>query len=209
MDEVPPMPMKPRRLSRLAMVSIWFGVSLIAVAFFQWKLEEYLTPFLLNPLFLCLLAALGLLVVASIIYLLLNLKNPKQAVQPLLINVATGLVFFFVPFTDIWLALEFRSNLKDYNEVVDLVEEGHLQPNDIGLARLPQKYHGLSQGDDIIIDTSDGTLSVFFFTFRGILDNYSGFMYRSDDTPPGNGIAWGDWFQVERKRAQWYFCASR
>jgi hypothetical protein len=201
---------KPRRRSTLTVLSNIFGIILIATTFWQWDLVDYVTPFLVGPLLLCLLGGLLTPIIASVIHLIVNLKQRlSRAFQPLLVNLITLLLILFVPLTEIWLDLEFRLNWSGYNEVVQMVIEGTLEPDDIGLVRLPAEYRHLSKGGgDIIVDSSDGTLSVFFFTFRGILDNYSGFMYRSNDTPPTGEYTIGDWRQVIRKRPHWYFCVS-
>jgi hypothetical protein len=105
-----------------------------------------------------------------------------------------------------WLEVEFRWKWDDYNEVIALIESGELQPDDSGLTRLPPEYLYLTVGGDIIIDTSDVTLSVFFFTFRGVMDNFSGYMYRANNTPPDDVIT--DWTQIQQKRPYWFFCSS-
>ncbi len=90
-----------------------------------------------------------------------------------------------------------------------MVEEGRIKPNDIGLAKLPPEYRHISRGGAIMVERDDGVTSVFFFTFRGVLDNFSGYMYRSNDTPPPQYLMGGDWVQIERKQPYWFFCASR
>jgi hypothetical protein len=208
MNKASPIPTKPRRLSWLAIISTCFGFSLMLIRLTtdtQLFIQKgiYTSLFLICftlPLFLCLLA----LVLASIIHFLINRKIPKQVIQPLLINVATGLIIFFVPFTDIRLELEFRSHVKAYNEVVELVQAGHLQVDSSGRARLPQQYQRLSRGGEIKINLSDETLSVLFYTSRDFA--HSGFMYRADDTPPKLEHPWT---QIVRKRPHCYFCASQ
>ena len=50
--------------------------------------------------------------------------------------------------------------------------------------------------------------AIFFFTFRGILDNFSGFIYRSDDNPPLNGDFSGDFVEMKKLRSHWFWAAS-
>ncbi len=47
-----------------------------------------------------------------------------------------------------------------------------------------------------------------FFTYRGILDSFSGFMYRSDDTSPGDGDFAGEFYETERLRKNWFWAAA-
>jgi hypothetical protein len=152
-------------LSALAVVCITYGLVIIAVTALQWVLVEILTPFIMTPLQLLLWAVLGLLMLVSIIYFVARRrKNPRQARLPLLINAVVILILWFVPFTDIWLDLEFRMNKAAYQQVVRMVES---------------------------------------------LDNFSGYMYRSNDTPPSEWLMLGDWVQIKRKQPYWFFCASR
>ena len=202
-------PSKIKNVSVLAVVCICFGFLIITTTALQWVLVAFLTPFLMVPVMLVLWAGFAALTLATIVYLVAQAKkNLMRAVLPLLINGFTFLILWRVPFTTIWLDLEFRLNYQAYNEIVMMVEDGRIQPSDIGLARLPSGYRHISRGGDIIVERSDGVTSVFFFTFRGVLDNFSGYMYRSNDTPPPQDFMAGDWFQIERKQAHWFFCAS-
>jgi hypothetical protein len=90
-----------------------------------------------------------------------------------------------------------------------MVESGQLKPNEYGRVELPPDYRYLSKGGgDIMVDTSDGITSIFFYTYRGVLDNFSGYMYRSNDTHPIRDFMGGDWAETTRKDRYWYFCAS-
>lgn len=196
-------------LSALAVVCITYGLVVIAVTALQWVLVEILTPFMMTPLQLLLWAVLGLLMLVSIIYFVARRrKNPRQARLPLLINAVVILILWFVPFTDIWLDLEFRMNKAAYQQVVRMVESGEL-PSATYTMQLPSAYSSISRGGDTIVDRSDGVTSIFFFTCRGVLDNFSGYMYRSNDTPPSEWLMLGDWVQIKRKQPYWFFCASR
>jgi hypothetical protein len=201
---------KFKSVSVLAVVCICFGFLIIATTALQWVLVEFLTPFLMAPMMLFLWTGFAGLTLATMVYLVAQFKkNLMRAVLPLLINGVTFLILWRVPFTTIWLDLEFRLNYQAYDEIVKMVEDGRIQPNDIGLARLPSGYRHISRGGDIQVERNDGVTSVFFYTFRGVLDNFSGYMYRSNDTPPPQHFMAGDWVQIERKQPHWFFCASR
>ncbi len=192
-----------------AAVSLCFGVAFVAVHALQWPLTDLLTPFCVGPLLLAVKAALALLIVGAIVYWLIGLDDPIWNAVPLAINIGALLIVLLVPFTAIWLDAEFRAHRDEYHQVVELVEAGAIQPESHYLASLPPEYRHLSRGGgEIMIDTRDGVTRVFFFTFAGVLDNFSGFIYRSDDNPPQAGDFGADWQQVEQKRAHWYFGAS-
>jgi hypothetical protein len=150
------------------------------------------------------------LIVGSVINLAFQIWHRwGLGILPLAINLAVLATLWFVPFTRLWLAREFRMNWEGYNEVIALVETGEIQPSTrYGLATLPQEYCGLSRDCEILIDTSDDVTRVFFFTFRGVLDNFSGYMYRSDDRPPDSLDFAGDWHETEEVRPHWYWMSS-
>ncbi len=197
--------------SPFTIISLCFSVSIIGITALSWSLVDYLNPFCMGALLLLSWVSLIIMIVASIIYLLFRIKkNITRAITPFIINVTTLLIICFVPFTEIWLELEFRLKWNDYNDVVKLVEEGQIEADKWGIALLPLEYRHTSRGGgEIIIDKRDGVTRIFFFTYRGILDNFSGYMYRSDDNPPQEFDFGGDWSQVEKKRPHWFFCASK
>lgn len=197
-------------ISLFAIICAFWGFLMIAITALEWDLVEYLTPFLMAPMMLCLWAVFIGLTLVAIVYLIVQFrKNLNKAISPLLINGVIFLILWFVPFTNIRLDLEFRLKYRAYNEIIEMVENGGIQPNDIGVASLPSGYRHISRGGNIMIDRSNGVTSVFFFTFLGVLDNFSGYMYRSDDTPPPEDFMGGDWVQIERQQSYWFFCASR
>ncbi len=203
-------PLATPLMSTIAAISIFYGVIIIMFTAVQWIIIDFLGPFLVGPLLLCLWSGFLILLPGSIIYFIFQFnKNIKKACLPLLINVFTILILVFVPFTAIWLNIEFRLNKNAYDEVIKMVENGELQPNSIGLTRLPPEYRRISRGGDIVVDKQDHVTSVFFYTYRGVLDNFSGYMYRSDNSFPPPDFMGGDWVQVERKQPKWFFCASK
>jgi hypothetical protein len=184
-----------------------FNLFLIIFTFFQWDL---VTPFLLPFIILILWAILGILVLISAISIPFDFRIYSwKSLWPIIINGSTLLILLYVPFTSIRLNIEFTMNKKGYEEVIRMIENGKLEPNEYGQAYLPPEYRHLSKGGgEIMVDTSDGITSVFFYTFLGILDNFSGYMYRSNGAPPDQDFMGGDWAEITRKEPHWYFCAS-
>jgi hypothetical protein len=202
---------RPPTFSPFSRFCIGTGVVLVVVTFFQWDLVEILTPFFLPPLLFLLWAILAITSLVSIIYVFIHFKkNSWKAFLPFLINSVTVLTLVFTPFTSIYLDLEFAIKKRGYEQVIKMVENHELQPsNERGLVKLPTKYSYLSRGGgEIIIDKSSGITSIFFYTYRGILDNASGYMYRSNDMPPSQYLMAEDWQQVVQKEPYWFFCAA-
>lgn len=149
---------------------------------------DSLTPFLFIPL----AGALWLLFLISVIVSLVSLyrkrKLGKVAWLPIGINIAAILIVFFVPFTELWLKVNFALYKADREKVVQEVYSGNLQPNvrkNSPLIKLGSNYPNLSVGgNEFVVQEYNGRKYVFFFTFRGILDNYSGFLYVPDGGDP-------------------------
>ena len=198
-------------LSAFIKLCIGFNLFLIVFTFFQWDFVEILTPFILPFVLLSLWAILGILILISVISIPFDFRIYSwKSLFPIIINGSTLLILLYVPFTSFRLDIEFVMNKKGYKEVIQMVQNGELQSGDYGQAQLPAEYRNLSNGGgEIIVDTSDGSTSVFFYTYRGVLDNFSGYMYRSNDTPPSQDFMGGDWAETTRKEPYWFFCASR
>lgn len=188
-----------------------FNLFLIIFTFFQWDLVEILTSFLLPFVILILWAILGILVLISAVSIPFDFRIYSwKSLLPIIINGSTLLILLYVPFTSIYLNLEFLIKKAGYEQVVKMIENNQLQSsNETGLVTLPSNYKYLSRGGgEIIVDNSDGVTSVLFYTYRGILDNASGYMYRSNDIPPTPYFMAEDWKQIERKEPNWFFCAA-
>ena len=124
-----------------------------------------------------------------------------KAWAPLLIQAATVIIVLTFPFTAVVVKLDFKLHLEERQEVVSKVIKGELAPyssDRCSRIDLPEKYHHLTRGGFIKVQKQNGTVYVFFYTFRGILDNFSGFMYRSDDTYPKIGDCGADIKESEK-----------
>ncbi len=79
------------------------------------------------------------------------------------------------------LDLDFKLHKTQREVVIENVNNGSLSPNVVhnsSLINLENRYPVLSAGgNEIVVEQHEGLKYVFFFTFRGILDNYAGFLY--------------------------------
>ncbi|KIL43121.1 hypothetical protein KR50_35240 [Jeotgalibacillus campisalis] len=171
----------------------------------QWKLVEILTPFVMPVVYL---AVYGFFLAVLIMTLidLIRRRNWKA----IGIQAAAIVLLFTVPFNQIVLEMDFNMNKSERLEVVAQVQDGSLQPNvmhNSSLIRLPEEYSSLSNGGgEIVVEKHEDDYSVLFFTFRGILDGFSGFVY-SNKKPETNAFG-GDFKEVERMAEDWYFVTS-
>ncbi|WP_238579198.1 hypothetical protein [Neobacillus niacini] len=197
--------MKNLKHNRLFFLSLASSILVILIAFFQWNLIEIITEFLMLPIWL---VVFGFFIVITVKTILNLFKNKDW--KPFTIQLLTTILWLFFPFTQVMLNLDFKMNKSEREEVVEMVEQGTLKPNvsyDSLLIHLPKKYDQLSKGGGEIVIEKNGNL-ILFFTYRGILDNFSGFVYSPNDKKPSQSDFDGDFKQIEKLDENWYFVGS-
>lgn len=212
------------KISRFAIVCIVCNfLFIIAFALLKYFEEsgEPILPFFWFFVFIPLLFLIFLLLIVAVGYFFVrfrtNIKRAAFPLLPFLINGTIFLTFWLVPVHAIWGDLKFRLKKDSYKKIVQMVEEGHIQP-DKGLADLPPEYRHLSRGGDIFIEKGDKVTTVLFHTSfkyglswgKGLtrLAGLSGYMYRSDGTLPPERFKVLDWVYVKRIEANWFYYDS-
>jgi hypothetical protein len=189
------------------------GVALALGRAFEWELVDRLTIFLWMPVLALVWLLWAATTVWSLIYAFLNRKNGLAALVPVVMAALFVGLATTVPFTDLWLDWNFETKRQAREAVVARVVAGDLVPNVpnnnklIALTGSP----GLSKGgDEIIVQGAGGSSYIFFYTFRGILDNYSGFLWvPSEGTPRAYMDADEPGTQIEKLSENWYFIGHR
>jgi len=192
----------------MVVFTIVIATILLAVNAFQWNIIEVVTPFLALPLFALVWLLVVISTLLSIVHAIRYRRDGRSAMAPLAISIGAIVAAVFVPFTAIWLQVNFYSKQTAREEIVAQVRNGELLPNVTHSSKvisIPGK--GVSSGDRIIVEGKRINPYVFFFTYSGILDNYSGFLWVpngkdptgfSDARDPGTEITHfgGNWFFV-------------
>lgn len=203
--------MKPN-LFRLSIIA---SIATIGINIFRWPLTDILTPFLEPILELAIYGFFLIIIIWSFIFGLIQMKNQKiKAFIPIIINIATVIIIYIVPFSTLTLEMDFYSNLNAREDVINKITNGELVPNvpyNDSLINLPAKYKNLSKGGgDIVVEYENENLNVLFFTFRGVMDNFSGFMYMSDDNEPErNDLSCTQILEVKKLKNHWYWIACK
>ena len=155
--------------------------------------------------------ALAILTFVSIVYFFVKHKDSvRLAILPLVLNLVALTAAVMIWQIGPSLELSFRWRLRGYTEVVNLVEQEQIQPDERGYASLPSRYEYLSDGGRIKIFGRGEFTSVLFFNTLGILGEYSAYVYRSDDTLPRNYLEDGcdrAW-RVKTNVPNWFLCVS-
>lgn len=201
-----------RAITPGAILRIFLSLALVSILALQWELVDWLTPFILFPLQL---VAASLYAMAFCWELVLLFRRPLNWRTSLsgVVVLACGVAALFVPFTDLWLEWNFDRYETERLKVVEMVQAGTLVPNvphNPSLIALPDRSPCLSQGgNEIVVEEHEGGQYVFFFTYRGILDNYSGFLC----VPPGgdprlfSDLGEKDTTQLVAVRGRWIYAS--
>ena len=75
------------------------------------------------------------------------------------------------------------------------------------VVHLPWATSTSTGGGDILVERENGRLVVLFFTYRGILSHYSGYVYSSDDPPALNDVFGDRVRQSWKVEPRWFFAA--
>ncbi|WP_156187528.1 hypothetical protein [Peribacillus loiseleuriae] len=178
--------------------------------FFQWELIEIFTPFLMPFVWLI---VYGFFLVGFIVAIIgLFKKKDWKPFGIQIITILLLLLLFLIPFNQIVLDIDFKVNKSERDEIILKIHDGTFSPNvshNSSLMHLPDKYDHLSKGGgDIVIEKQGEHYSVLFFTFRGVLDSFSGFVYSPNDKKPQSGSFGGDFKQIVKIDENWYFVAA-
>lgn len=202
-----------RRISNTLYFSVASALVLLTARAFQWNIIDTLTLFIGGPLLGLAWLLVMLTVIWSVAYAYRYRREGATAFAPLAVSIVALFLAFFVPFTQFWLYANFHFNKAAREQVVAKIRDGDFKPNvahNSKLIALP-KGSGVSMGgDEIIVEGPRNSPYVFFFTFRGILDNYSGFLWVPDGKRPelfSDVAATGT--EIKSFGNNWYFIGHR
>lgn len=132
--------------------------------------------------------------------------------KPVLIQLVTVIALFLIPFDKITLDNNFQTKLADRQEIIEMIAEEELLPNvsyNESLIRLPDSYRNLSSGGgEVVMEETDAGLTILFFTFRGVMDNFSGFVYVQDGGKPPKDVFGNDAQEITKIQDNWYYLGS-
>ncbi|MGR6337702.1 hypothetical protein ACU5CE_07565 [Priestia megaterium] len=193
--------------SRLLLLSLISSLFVILVSLFQWDLVDIITEFLMLPIWLFVYAFFIIMTIWTLIHLF-----KKRKWQPFVIQLITISLWFLFPFNQVNLDLNFKIHQDKREEVATKIENGVIKPNvsdSPSLIQLPKKYTQLSKGGgDIVVETKGKAKSILFFTYHGMLDNFSGFVYNPNNNKPSKSDFNGDFKQIKKVHKNWYYVSS-
>jgi hypothetical protein len=149
--------------------------------------------------------------VSALLYFFLRLKSWRLSGIPLLICVGTALILGFAPLVTLGDKLNFFVNRATRDALVAQVEAGTLRtpsnPSSIVLPLGKDVPPVSDGGNEIIVEEHQGKKYVFFYTYRGLLGYYAGFLYVPTGGSPTrySDLARDTTKRTERLDTHWFY----
>lgn len=154
--------------------------------------------------------------IASVIKLASGIKKEGlSGAIPFGINLLTAMIIvWYTPLSDLWMTANYPLYKTGRAEVVKQIEEDKLKSEgeNRALIQLPDYFPILSSGgNDVLFEPKGKEFYVLFFTFRGILASYAGYLYVPDGGDPAEFAEMkGDYFFIiDPVAPNWFWVSSR
>ena len=145
------------------------------------------------------------LTIEAAIYLRRHRKNNNwRAGVPLGILLSCALIVASIASLLKPLDIYFLWRLEGYNEVINRIQNDKIELGNYGWAYLPEEYKYLSDNGLIQAQKNSGVWSILFYKTTSILEDESGYMYRSDNAPPSSMDWCENWHRL--KYPNWIYC---
>ncbi|MBP2000780.1 hypothetical protein J2Z69_001811 [Paenibacillus shirakamiensis] len=137
------------------------------------------------------------------------MKRKWIEVLPLWVLVITFLLVAFLP-TQLGVWTEFKMYESDRNELIHGVRNGQIvleqKSFNSDLLLLPPKYSHLSDGGEIFMNQAK--TSFFFYSYRGILSDFNGFIYVNDSHVNDIFEIFDSYHTIKKLNEHWYWVIS-
>ncbi|PFT30392.1 hypothetical protein [Bacillus cereus] len=193
-----------KKLTKITMIS---GIIIIIYNLTKWYLVKLVTPFFMPFVSIAIYGSFFIIFIIGIINFI-KCKNWK----PLVIQLIIIIICIYVPFVKIYMKLDFIIYKEDRKQVIELIEQKKLIPNveyNSKMIHLPKQFVSTSKnGGDILVQEKENSTLIFFYTYRGILDNFSGFIYSFNDIKPIKSDFNSDFKEIIKVEKNWYYVTS-
>ncbi|HHK5548967.1 TPA: hypothetical protein ACQUHN_005541 [Bacillus thuringiensis] len=193
-----------KKLTKITMIS---GIIIIIYNLTKWYLVQLVTPFFMPFVSIAIYGSFFIIFIIGIINFI-KCKNWK----PLVIQLIIIIICIYVPFVKIYMKLDFIIYKEDRKQVIELIEQKKLIPNveyNSKMIHLPKQFVSTSKnGGDVLVQEKENSTLIFFYTYRGILDNFSGFIYSFNDIKPIKSDFNSDFNEIIKVEKNWYYVTS-
>ena len=199
-----------KELPSFGILSVWFGSFFVLLTAVLQIVHQTIQPPWARPLILVMEAILLAMIVGSILFLAVNYQfGVKLVAIPLIVNIGTLLIVHTVAFDRMWENARFSSMAYGFEHVVEQIENNEIVAASDGYAVLPASYGYLSSNGNLVrIERSNDVLTVLFFADYDAPNQFTGYIYRSDGSPPPSSMFNVDWRFLHQRSVNWYFAVS-
>jgi hypothetical protein len=211
---------KPESTSSIIFrLTLWWTIIFALIHLFEIPLINSVFIFFYGPVVftgnLCLL----ILLLISVIYWIRQRSNASRPFTPFVLCIFAIIFIFFFPFSRLTLEVDFRVKRNEREKIVKMITDKTI-PCDLSkssIVTIPSEYANLSAGSsNVLVEAIDNTTCVFFYTFRGLTDNSSGFVYVPDEKVMskikigrrGSSVIFYDPIEITKIADHWYFIAN-
>lgn len=154
----------------------------LSAAFWTWALIDLEPALVFMPLHWVVAPAILFAVTLWAMAVAFGVKRRgRGALAPLAVCVVAWILLATLPWLRLWLAFDFAWKLSERERIVEDIRRGVLGPNvdyNGAMVALGRSYAHVSAGDnEVVLERRPEGPWVLFFTFRGVLNHYSGFLY--------------------------------
>ncbi|WP_188815870.1 hypothetical protein [Hymenobacter cavernae] len=199
-------------------LTLWWTVTFILIKLFECQLINSFSILLYGIMSLVGYWGLFILLILSAVYWSRKTGKVEKPFGPFVFSlIATSFMLLF-PFTALTLQVDFRLKQDAREEVVRMIMNKQINYDLTKTSRvdIPDKYENLSVGSpNVVVEKVDGEVCILFYTFRGLTDNSSGFVYVPNENTMtkfklrqySNSIFY-DPIEITNITDHWYFVAN-
>jgi hypothetical protein len=177
----------------------------------KWNLREKYTVFIYPFIVFMLIGCVLVSFVVSIWYFAYKMVHTGKICFCLPVLLLAGIVAFsIIHFSELNLrAKNFTQYQKERNEIVRLIMEGKLVPDERGNIPLPAELlnEEMARGGCVWIVSYQGETGIFFCTFTGLMEDTAGYVYLTNDIKYGVNHPLQVILQGQYAD-RWYFCGT-
>lgn len=193
---------KKRGSSLIVIISIILFFISFLVCMLRLDIVDIVTPFLMIPIEIAVFLASATLSIVCLVFLIKR-RNIKFLISLLVAMLC--IVCFFLPLNTCYEDARFKLNSTRFDKAA---QEMMQHSADINVL-LPNQYRNLSRGGGEVIIEGDGNKKiVMFYSFRGILDNYSVYAYVPEGEAYETLSQSENWKKIIKLGENWYYCVS-
>lgn len=187
--------------------NLFFVIAILVFSFsFHWYSDQ-----LIDLLFGLTLIINLILVIIYTICLLVTLKAVKNNFNiinfvTILILILTLVLILFFPFRETKTKLELNLYEKDRLEVVEMIKNKKLIPDEFGNVKLPKGYEKISTSKEVTIYKCDSKTQVIsFYIFRGMLSGSTELIYSPSEELIRENVTLHPIKSIRKLKDNWYY----